>query len=89
MEITIQLDSEHAEQLAYIQKHTHLDPVTVINQRIEQEYAKLQASQPSPLQIFEEAGLVGCFEGSPDLSSNYKSLVADYIDSQNQPKDWW
>jgi hypothetical protein len=58
MEITIQLDSEHAAQLAYIQQRSHLDPATVINHSIEQEYAKLQASKPTPLQIFEEAGLI-------------------------------
>jgi hypothetical protein len=79
MEITIQLDSQHAAQLAYIQKISNLDPATVVNQTIEQEYAKLQASSPTPLQIFEEAGLIGCLEGSPDLSTNYKSVISDYI----------
>jgi hypothetical protein len=89
MEIKIQLDSQHTKQLAYIQQHTHLDPVTVLNQRIEQEYTKLQTSRPNPLQLFEQAGLVGCFEGDSDLSTNYKSLIADCIavDHQQQSQD--
>jgi hypothetical protein len=33
----------------------------------------------SPLQIFTELGLVGCIEGEPDLSTNYKSVVKSYI----------
>jgi hypothetical protein len=79
MEITIQLDSKHAAQLAYIQQRSHLDPATLVNQTIEQEYAKLQSSSPTPLQIFEEAGLIGCLEGPPNLSTNYKSVISDYI----------
>jgi hypothetical protein len=82
MEITIQLDSEHAAQLAYIQQRSHLDPAAVVNHSIEQEYAKLQATSPTPLQIFEEAGLIGCLEGSPDLSVNYKSVISDYLEEK-------
>jgi hypothetical protein len=87
MEITIQLDPEHAAQLAYIQKRSHLDPAAVINHSIEQEYAKLQATSPTALQIFEEAGLIGCLEGSPDLSVNYKSVISDYIEEKHQSKN--
>jgi hypothetical protein len=36
-------------------------------------------TQKSPLQIFTELGLVGCFEGESDLSDNYKSVVKSYI----------
>ncbi|TYQ27620.1 CopG family transcriptional regulator [Pseudanabaena sp. UWO311] len=36
-------------------------------------------TQKSPLQIFTELGLVGCIEGEPDLSTNYKSVVKSYI----------
>ena len=32
-------------------------------------------TQKTPLQIFTELGLVGCIEGEPDLSANYKSVV--------------
>jgi hypothetical protein len=35
--------------------------------------------QKNPLQIFTELGLVGCIEGEPDLSANYKSVVKSYI----------
>jgi hypothetical protein len=84
MEITIQIDAEHAAQLAYIQQRSHLDPAAVINHSIEQEYAKLQAASSTPLQIFEEAGLIGCLEGTPNLSVNYKSIISDYIAEKYQ-----
>ncbi len=32
-----------------------------------------------PLQIFQELGLVGCFQGDADLSVNYKTKMADYL----------
>ena len=31
-------------------------------------------AQKNPLQIFTELGLVGCFEGEPDLSTNYETV---------------
>ncbi|CAN1211514.1 hypothetical protein TUMEXPCC7403_15030 [Tumidithrix helvetica PCC 7403] len=46
--------------------------------RQDQETSK-KLPQKSPLQIFTELGLVGCFEGDSSLSANYKSIVQSYI----------
>ena len=37
-----------------------------------------------PLQIFQELGLVGCFNGDADLSVNYKTKMADYLRAKQE-----
>ncbi len=78
MEITIQLDSEHAAQLTYIQQHTHLDPVTVLTREIEREYQQLQSNNP-PVNPLSRSPFIGCFQGSVDLATNSKSIVNDIM----------
>lgn len=37
-------------------------------------------TQKTPLEMFEELGLVGCIDDSdPDLSTNYKPLIHQYL----------
>ncbi|MBE9077984.1 CopG family transcriptional regulator [Romeria aff. gracilis LEGE 07310] len=86
MEIATQLDNDHAKKLAYIQAQTHQDLTEVLNQAIDLYYKQLNPTQKSPLDILTEAGLVGCFEGAPDLSSNYKSSVNEYLDQKYPPE---
>jgi hypothetical protein len=78
MEITIQLDSEHAEQLAYIQQHTNLAPLDLIAAAIEREYQELQSTveKVNPLQ---GSSFIGSFQGSPDLATNSKALLAQMM----------
>jgi hypothetical protein len=41
-------------------------------------------------QLWRDSGLIGCFEGEEDLSTNYKQHIADYLDkkySQHQPPE--
>lgn len=33
-------------------------------------------------QLWRDSGLIGCFEGEEDLSSNYKQYIADYLDKK-------
>jgi hypothetical protein len=33
-------------------------------------------------QLWRDSGLIGCFEGEEDLSTNYKQHVADYLDEK-------
>lgn len=85
MEIATQLDNDHAEKLAYIQAQTHQNVTEILKQAIDLYYQHLQPTQKSPLEVLQEAGLVGCFEGSPDLSSNYKSIIHEYLDQKYPP----
>ena len=86
MEIAAQLDSDHAEKLAYIQAQTQQDVTEILNQAIDLYYEQLKPTQKSPLEVLQEDGLVGCFEGSPDLSSNYKTIIHEYLDQKYPPQ---
>jgi hypothetical protein len=33
----------------------------------------------TPLEIFEENGLVGCYEGDQDPSADHQSIISDYL----------
>jgi hypothetical protein len=78
MEITIQLDPEHAAQLTYIQQHIHLDPVAVLSKEIEREYQQLQSHQ-NRVNPLSNSSFIGCFEGSVDLATNSKSIISDIM----------
>jgi hypothetical protein len=62
-----QLPQERQDQLAQI-------ILQEISRPQHQQVNKVP-TQKNPLQIFTELGLVGCIEGDPDLSTNYKSVV--------------
>jgi hypothetical protein len=82
MNIATQLDDNHAAKLTYIQAQTQQNVDEILQEAIELYYQRLQPIQKSPLAVLEEAGLVGCFEGSSDLSSHYKPIVQEYIDQK-------
>lgn len=33
-------------------------------------------------QLWRDSGLIGCFEGEEDLSTNYKKYIAEYLDKK-------
>ncbi|OQX02735.1 MAG: hypothetical protein BWK73_41715, partial [Thiothrix lacustris] len=33
-------------------------------------------------QLWRDSGLIGCFEGEEDLSTNYKQYIAEYLDKK-------
>jgi hypothetical protein len=94
MQLEIQLDDDSAEKLAYIQKQTNQDFSDAIKQAIEQYYNQIQTTQVSTVQnqtteksaltLFRELGLVGCIQGDPDLSVNYKTKMADYFRAKQE-----
>ena len=84
MDITIYLEDEQAQKLPYIQQRTSQDAAVLMRQAIDRQYEQLVAERQTPLEIFEDLGLVGCMEGEPDLSTNYKAVVSDYLDEKHQ-----
>jgi hypothetical protein len=84
MEITIQLDSEHAAQLTYIQQHTQLDPLAILTKEIEREYQQLQ-SNLNPINPLSRSPFIGCFDGSADLATNSKSTLDDIMAEKFPP----
>jgi hypothetical protein len=90
MNITIHLEDEQVRKLTYIQQQTDLDLSVVvsrdISEVIETHYQQLQTKRESPLQIFEELGLVGCIDGDRNLSTNYKKAMV--IDQPDGTTSW-
>lgn len=89
MEITIQLDSQHAAQLEYIQQHYRLDTAALIALTIEREYQQLQPTDESTVNPLSRSSFIGCFRGSPDLATNSKSIfneiMAEKFSSSESP----
>ncbi len=76
MELTIQLDSERAKKLAYLQTHRNQNPSILLAQAIDKTYQELSTEpKKSAYQIFEEAGLIGCMDGTETLpETDYPSI---------------
>jgi hypothetical protein len=81
MQLNINLEEAEVTKLSTIQKITGKDLTEVLRTAIDRYHQQVYKASPqkSPLQIFTELGLVGCFEGEPSLSGNYKSIVKSYI----------
>jgi hypothetical protein len=83
MNIATELDSNHAAKLTYIQTQTQQNVDEILQRAIDLYYQQVQPMQKSPLEVLQEAGLVGCIEGSPDLSATYKPIVQEYVDRKH------
>jgi len=76
MEITIHLNDEQREKLSYIQQNSDLNVETLLNDAIDQQYGALNSSTSNSLEILRKSGFIGCSAGESDLSSNYKTILA-------------
>ncbi|MEO1402359.1 MAG: CopG family transcriptional regulator [Cyanobacteria bacterium J06635_1] len=84
MHIATEFDEDHAGKLTYIQQQTNQDITDILNQAIDLYYQQFQPPEQSPLEIFQEAGLVGCIDADPDLSSNYKTILRDQMKEKHE-----
>lgn len=81
MTLNINLEEAEIAKISTIQKITGKGLTEILRDAIDKYHQQVskEPSSKNPLQIFTELGLVGCFEGEPDLSTNYKSVVKSYI----------
>ncbi|MEB3233700.1 MAG: hypothetical protein VKJ64_22015 [Leptolyngbyaceae bacterium] len=93
MNVTTAFDGESADKLAYIQAQTNEDIAEILDRalaglgvaRIDWYYQQLRQPAKSPLEIFEDLGLVGCIDDAePDLSSAYQSHIQGYLQDKQQ-----
>ena len=87
MSLTVSLSPDLLEQLHYIEAHTQQDLNALIRKAIVQEYEQIRSDRPNAFELFEAAGLVGCIEGDPNLSSQYQPIIEQYLtekSAQNQ-----
>lgn len=92
MYINTNLDNDRAEKLTRIQQQTNEDIAQIIGHALDLYYQQLrtqvknhQPHEKTPLEMFEELGLVGCIkDGDPNLSTNYKSIVHQAIEEKHR-----
>ena len=86
MHIKTELTEADANKIAFIQQQTQQDIDEILKSAIEMYYQNLQASQKSPLQILEETGFIGCCSVENDLSTTYKSVLAEELEKKYDPR---
>jgi hypothetical protein len=85
MEITTQLDDNHAGKLAYIQTQTSQDLTEILNQAIDLYYQKLNPAQEIPVSNDLQDPLIGLFSGSPNLATQSEKILQQEI----KPASGW
>ncbi|BAU13037.1 hypothetical protein LEP3755_35730 [Leptolyngbya sp. NIES-3755] len=96
MEITAQLDEETIHQLQQIQQQTNQNQAEILkaaiaayydqvqdNQSIVEQPQSSQTQKKTPFEAFQELGLVGCIDGEPDSSQNYKAVIDQYLQEKH------
>ena len=83
--ISARIKDETAQKIDFLQKDLNLTQTDVIVKAVEVLYVDVQKQKekPSPFDVFEDLGLIGCFEGDSDLSENYKSEIQGYLDKKH------
>ncbi len=72
MLINTNLDDSAAEKVDYLVKTTQLTLSEIVKNSINLYYEWIRTSPEDRLKPFYESGFVGCGEGDPHLSVNYK-----------------
>ncbi|MFM6324999.1 MAG: hypothetical protein ACKPKE_13150 [Microcystis panniformis] len=75
MQISIQLDDEHAQKLAYIQQTTQENTLETIQQAIELRYQQLQEKTHDPLAKLKQSSFIGSFEAEADFAENSENIL--------------
>lgn len=83
MRVNARLDSDRASKFNYIRQRTNQGTSEIIKAAIDLYYERLrQETTVKPLQLLQQAGLIGCAEGEPDLSVNYKQYLTESLNEK-------
>lgn len=80
--VTARMDEHLIYEIGFIKSFLGLDNTTsVLTHAIHALYTTVseQQSQKTSFEMFKELGLLGSFEGEPDLSIRYKEEISDII----------
>ncbi|MBE5230931.1 MAG: hypothetical protein INR81_18250 [Microcystis aeruginosa PMC 728.11] len=83
MQISIQLDDEHAQKLAYIQQTTQENTLETIQQAIELRYQQLQEKTHDPLAKLKQSSFIGSFEAEADFAENSENILHSLLSEKN------
>lgn len=83
MRVNARLDRDRASKFNYIRQRTNQGTSDIMKEAIDLYYEKLHQESPvKPLQLLRESGLIGCAEGDPDLSVNYKQYLTESLNEK-------
>ena len=82
LRINARLDKQTAGDLEYLKEMTQLNNTEVLKKAIRFYADQLRNEISRSKQALIDSGFVGGFEGSEDLSTNYKPYVAEYLDEK-------
>ncbi|MFN5387833.1 MAG: ribbon-helix-helix protein, CopG family [Pseudanabaena sp.] len=83
MRVNARLDSDRASKFNYIRQRTNQGTSEIMKVAIDLYYERLrQETTVKPLQLLQQAGLIGCAEGEPDLSVNYKQYLTESLNEK-------
>jgi hypothetical protein len=83
MRVNARLDSDRASKFNYIRQRTNQGTSEIMKVAIDLYYERLrQEMSVKPLQLLQQAGLIGCAEGEPDLSVNYKQYLTESLNEK-------
>lgn len=73
--INARLDAELARKVDELCELTGQSASAIIKVALEAYYERTRAAGMSPRAVLERSGFIGCAEGDPNLSTDYKGLL--------------
>jgi hypothetical protein len=80
--LNARIDDELARKLTALRRRLGISTTEIVRRSIEQMYRDAFAESGSPAAIIEASGLIGCASGPADLSTRYKSELAQSLRSK-------
>lgn len=81
--VNARLPEEQVQQLAEIRERTGLSTSEVVRVAITHYHRLVAAPARSTLDVMQEAGLVGCFDGQRAFSEDYKAVIAEGLGAKH------
>jgi hypothetical protein len=74
--LNARLDEELSQKVEYLRLRTKLSVTDVVKRSIERYYEEVHRSVGDTRAILGQSGFLGCAEGEPNLSRDYKQELA-------------
>ena len=77
--VTFRVDINTENKITRLEKMLGIGRTDLLIQAISDLYYSQLGSDKSALESFSESGLIGCIDGDPNLSRDYKDDVQEYV----------
>lgn len=83
MRISARLDEDRSRKLAFLAAATNLGKSAILQQAIDVYYEQMSTARRRPAEILNQAGFVGCGEGTRELSERYKEDLRELVSAKH------